>query len=84
MTSVVDMHRCHMKTKFGVFVDEDHSRFPTLYWLPNFINDLIANSSYNYGVVFTFDFLPYCHLKPMLSNIVQQFMEVMVKIILDY
>ena len=23
-----------MATKFGVFVDEDHSKLPTLYWLP--------------------------------------------------
>ena len=33
-TSIVDMHRCHMAAKFGVFVDEDHSKLPTLYWLP--------------------------------------------------
>ena len=32
--SVVDRHRCHMAAKFGVFVDEDHSKLPTLYWLP--------------------------------------------------
>ena len=33
-TSVVDKHQCHMVAKFGVSVDEDHSKFPTLYWLP--------------------------------------------------
>ena len=33
-TSVVDKHRCHMVAKFGVFVDEDHSKLPTLYRLP--------------------------------------------------
>ena len=33
-TSVVDMHRCHMAAKFGVFVDEDHSKLPMLYVLP--------------------------------------------------
>ena len=33
-TSVVDKHRCHMTAKFGVFVDEDHSRLPTLYLIP--------------------------------------------------
>ena len=33
-TSVVDRYRCHMTAKFGVFVDEDKSRLPTLYWLP--------------------------------------------------
>ena len=31
---VVDRHRCHMTAKFGVFVDEDHSKLPTLCWLP--------------------------------------------------
>ena len=33
-TSIVDRHRCHMAAKFGLFVDEDHSKLPTLYWLP--------------------------------------------------
>ena len=33
-TSVVDKHRCHMAAKFGVLVNEDHSKLPTLYWLP--------------------------------------------------
>ena len=33
-TSIVDMHRCHMAANFWVFVDEDHSKLPTLYWLP--------------------------------------------------
>ena len=28
--SVVDRHRCHMAAKFGVLVDEDHSKLPTL------------------------------------------------------
>ena len=32
-TSIVDRHRCHMAAKFGLFVDEDHSKLPTLYWL---------------------------------------------------
>ena len=32
--SVVDRHRCHMAAKFGLFVDEDHSKLSTLYWLP--------------------------------------------------
>ena len=27
-------HRCHMVAKFGVFVDKDHSKVPTLYWVP--------------------------------------------------
>ena len=45
-------HRCHLAAtcKFGVFVDEDHSKLPTLYWLPNFHKKtyksrFIANSS---------------------------------------
>ena len=33
-TSIVDRHRCHMAAKFGVFVDEDDSKLPTIYWLP--------------------------------------------------
>ena len=33
-TSIVDRHRCHMAATFGLFVDEDHSKLPTLYWLP--------------------------------------------------
>ena len=32
--SFVDRHRCHISTKLGVFVDEDHSKLPTLNWLP--------------------------------------------------
>ena len=32
--SVLDRHRYHMAAKFAVFVDEDHSKLPTLYWLP--------------------------------------------------
>ena len=27
-----------MAAKFGLVVDEDHSKLSTLYWLPNFIN----------------------------------------------
>ena len=30
--SIVDRHRCHMAAKFGLFVDEDHSKLPMLYW----------------------------------------------------
>ena len=33
-TPVVDRYRYHMTTEFGVFVDEDHRKLPTLYWLP--------------------------------------------------
>ena len=49
-TSIVDRHRCHMAAKFGLFVDEDQSKLPTLYWLPKLHNRpyklrFIANSS---------------------------------------
>ena len=31
---IVNRHRCNMAAKFGVFVDEDHSKLPTINWLP--------------------------------------------------
>ena len=39
-----------MAAKFGLFVDEDHSKLPTLYWLPKlhkrpYKSHFIANSS---------------------------------------
>ena len=48
--SIVDRHQCHTDAKFGVFVDEDHSKLPTLYWLPKlhkrpYKSRFIANSS---------------------------------------
>ena len=49
-TSVFDKHRCYVAAKFGVFVDKDHSKLSTLYWLPklhkrSFKSHFIANSS---------------------------------------
>ena len=49
-TSIVDRHQCHMAAKFGLFVDEDHNKLPTLYWLPKlhkrpYKSRFIANSS---------------------------------------
>ena len=49
-TSIVDRHRCHMAARFGLFVDEDHSKLPMLYWLPKlhkrpYKSRFIANSS---------------------------------------
>ena len=49
-TSIVDRHRCYMAAKFGLFVDEDHSKLPTIYWLPKlhkqpYKSRFIANSS---------------------------------------
>ena len=32
-TSMVDRDRCRMAAKSGLFIDEDHSKLPTLYWL---------------------------------------------------
>ena len=48
--SVVDRHRFHMAAKFGVLVDVDHSKLPTLYWLPklhkkSYKSRFIPNSS---------------------------------------
>ena len=66
-TSIVSRHRCHMTTKFGVFVDEDHSKLSTLYWLPKlhkrpYKSRFIANSSLctTTFMVYSVDFLPHC------------------------
>ena len=37
-TSIVDRHRCHMAAKFGLFVDDDHSKLPHYTCYLNFIN----------------------------------------------
>ena len=61
-----------MAAKFGLFVDEDHSKFPTLYWLPKlhkrpYKSRFIANSSA-------------CTTTDQWSfNIAQQFMKEIVK-----
>ena len=49
-TSIVDRRRCYMAAKFEVFVDEDLSTLPTLYWIPKlhkrpYKSRFIANSS---------------------------------------
>ena len=83
--SIVDRHRCHMAAKFGLFVDEDHSKLLTLYWLPKlhkrpYKSRLIANSS-----ACTTTELPILltscltAIKSMSVNIAQQFMKEMVK-----
>ena len=48
--AVIDRHRCHMVAKFGLFVDEDHRKLPTLYLFLKlhkipYKSRLIANSS---------------------------------------
>ena len=50
LSAVCDCGICHMAAKFGLFVDEDHSKLPTLYWLPKlhkwpYKSRFIANSS---------------------------------------
>ena len=49
-TSIIDRHRCHMAASFEVFVDEGHSKLPTIYWFPKLYKRpykpcFIANSS---------------------------------------
>ena len=48
--SLIGIDRYHMAAKFGLFVDEDHSKLPTLFWLPKlhkrpYKSRFIANSS---------------------------------------
>ena len=47
---MIDIDVIFMAAKFGVFVDEDHSKLPTSYWLPKhhkipYKSRFIANSS---------------------------------------
>ena len=63
-----------MAAKFGLFVDEDHSKLPTLYWLPKlhkrpYKSRFIANSSACTTTELS-----------ILLKIAQQFMKEMVKI----
>ena len=89
-TYIVDRHRCHMAAKFGLFVDEDHSKLPTLYWLPKlhkrpYKSRFIANSSACTTTELSI-LLTSCltAIKNHAINIAQQFMKEMVKIILVY
>ena len=75
-----------MAAKFGLFVDEDHSKLPTLYWLPKLHKRLyksrfIANSSACTTTELSI-LLTSCltSIKNMSLNIAQQFMKEMVKI----
>ena len=75
-----------MAAKFGLFVDEDHSKLPTLYWLPKlhkrpYKSRFIANSSACTTTELSI-LLTSCltAIKTMLLNIAQQFMKEMVKI----
>ena len=73
-----------MAAKFGLFVDEDHSKLPTLYWLPKlhkrpYKSRCIANSSACTTTEVSI-LLTSCltAIKTMSLNIAQQFMQEMV------
>ena len=75
-----------MAAKFGLFVDEDHSKLPTLYWLPKlhkrpyklrFIANSSACTTTKLSILLTSCSL---RLKTMSLNIAQLFMKEMVKI----
>ena len=85
-TSIVNRHRCHMAAKFELFVDEDHSKLPTLYWLPKlhkrpYKSRFIANSSACTTTELSI-LLTSCLtvIKTMSLNMAQQFMKEMVKL----
>ena len=74
-----------MAAKFGVFVDEDHSKLPTLYWLPKlhkrpyksrFIATSISCTTTELSVLSTSCLTA---IKTMSLNIAQQFMKEMIK-----
>ena len=75
-----------MAVKFGLFVDEEHSKLPTLYWLPKLHKRpyksrllLILVHVQLLSCLF-FLLLASLRLKTMSLNIAQQFMKEMVKI----
>ena len=71
-----------MAAKFGLFVDEDHSKLPTLYWLPKlhkrpYMSRFIANSSACTTAELPI-FLTSClisFIKTIALNIAKQFMK---------
>ena len=74
-----------MAAKFGLFVDEDHSKLPTLYWLPKlhkrpYTSRFIANSSACTTTELSI-LLTSCltAIKNHVINIAQQFMKEMEK-----
>ena len=79
-----------MAAKFGLFVDEDHSKLHKLYWLPKlhkrpYKSHFIARSSACTTTELSI-LLTSCltEIKTMSFSIAQQFMKEMVKIILVY
>ena len=85
-TSIVDRHRCHMAAKFGLFVDDDYSKLPTLYWLPKlhkrpYKSRFIVNSNACTTTELSILLTPcLTAIKAISLNIAQQFMKEMVKI----
>ena len=78
-----------MTAKFGLFVDEDHSKLPMLYWLPKlhkrpYKSRFIANSSAcittELSILLTSCLTAIKNHVHMSLNIAQQFMKEMVKI----
>ena len=72
-----------MAAKFGLFVDEDHSKLLTLYWFSKlhkrpYKSCFIANSSACTTICLFFWLLAPLRLKTMSLNIAQQFMKEMV------
>ena len=79
-----------MAAKFGLFVDEDHIKLLTIYWLPKlhkrpYKSRFIANFS-SYTTTELSILLTSClnAIKTMSLNIAQQFLKGMVKNILVY
>ena len=74
-----------MAAKFGLFVAEDHSKLPTLYWLPKlhkrpYKSHFIANSSACTTTELSILLTSYLTaIKNMSLNIAQQFMKEMEK-----
>ena len=78
-----------MAAKFGLFVDEDHSKLPTLYWLPKlhkrpYKSRFIANSSActttELSILLTSCLTAIKNHAIKYLNIAQQFMKEMVKV----
>ena len=76
-----DGNRCHMAANFSGFVCEDHSKFPTLYWLPKtYMSRFIADStSRTSSELSTFDVFPHCNQNVLLNSL-KQFIRGIVKI----
>ena len=79
-----------MAAKFGLFVDEDHSKPPTIDWLPKllkrhyksrFIDNSSACTTTELSILLTSCLTA---IKTMSFNMAQQFMKEMVKFILVY